>query len=197
MGKEITPRSSPASRGGGWELRYPRKASGRTDDRRGRIEPPRHQGRHVTLERSPRVRGWEWGNRQDSGTPRPEPSSHPLPRPDCRGGRSGRSRRCAARIMSGRSGRPDNPDEEKGGARSPVLAFPCLGGLRTPTPRARRGRQGVSWRPWGRGGSTTSPSTNRRDYRRPFVGIPQRSGGGGARQRVFRRKDPPGGVATD
>jgi hypothetical protein len=30
-------------------------------------------------------------NRQDAGTPRPDPSSLPLPRPDCQGGRSGRS----------------------------------------------------------------------------------------------------------
>jgi len=38
------------------------------------------------------------------------------------------------RIMSGRSARPGNPDEAKGGRRDPVLALPRLGGSIPPGP---------------------------------------------------------------
>jgi len=38
------------------------------------------------------------------------------------------------RIMSGRSARPGNPDEAKGGRRDPVLALPRLGGSIPPAP---------------------------------------------------------------
>jgi len=62
--------------------------------------------------------------------------------------------------MSGRSARPGNPDEAKGGRRDPVLALPRLGGsihpARAPSPRVLT----ISWRPRRLGGSSTSPSTS-------------------------------------
>jgi hypothetical protein len=82
--------------------------------------------------------------------------------PDCRGGCAGRSRSRSSRIMSGRSTRPGNPDEAKGGRRDAVLALPRLGGS---TPRARApapGPKRPSWPPPRHGGSSTSPSNGAR-----------------------------------